>query len=163
VSLDALAAELGFRKQTILHHFGTKDALLGAVIERCAADLAAGLRHVLARDGDDWARVEAIVTAVFRAGARHPALLGFMREVTRLGPPASDRLTGALDDLVRLVGPRVGRYDTRLVLLHAYTAVIGAATEFEVLRALGERPSARRLLRRRDELLAALPSIASSR
>ena len=44
-SLDALAAELGVRKQTILYYFPSKEALLEAVIDACAADLTAELEH----------------------------------------------------------------------------------------------------------------------
>ena len=39
-SLDAIAGELGVRKQTILYWFPSKDALLDAVVERTAADRA---------------------------------------------------------------------------------------------------------------------------
>jgi TetR/AcrR family transcriptional regulator len=157
VSLDSLARDLGVRKQTILHHFGSKDALLGAVVDRCATDLALAIDGALDRAGTDGRRqVEAVVKAVFRLGARHPELLGFIREVSRLGPPASDRLTEALNRLVGRIGPALGRHDTRTVLLGAYSAVIGAATEVEVLGALGERPTARTVLRRRHELLGRL-------
>ena len=47
-SLDALAAELGIRKQTILYYFPSKEALLDAVIDRSAAELAATLEDALA-------------------------------------------------------------------------------------------------------------------
>src|SRR4051812_9040379 len=39
-SLDALAAGLGVRKQTILYYHPSKDALLDAVVEQAATDLA---------------------------------------------------------------------------------------------------------------------------
>jgi hypothetical protein len=50
------------------------------------------------------------------------------------------------------------RHDPGLLLLAAYSAVIGVATEVEVLRALGHEPSARSLVRRRAELLDFLRS-----
>jgi hypothetical protein len=50
------------------------------------------------------------------------------------------------------------RNDTRLLLLGAYSSVIGAATEVEVLRGLGYEPTARSLVRRRADLLAWLRS-----
>ena len=43
-SLDALAAELGITKQTILYWFGSKDGVLQAVVERIADELAATSR-----------------------------------------------------------------------------------------------------------------------
>jgi len=48
------------------------------------------------------------------------------------------------------------RYDPRLLLLAAYSMVTGLATEVEVLRAFGEEPTLRSLVRRRDELLSLL-------
>ena len=45
-SLDALAAELGIRKQTILYWFPSKEALLEAVIDRSAAELSVYLYAV---------------------------------------------------------------------------------------------------------------------
>ena len=166
-SLDALASTLGVRKQTILYWFPSKEALLDAVIDRSAADLAAALEGALARAGNGWARVEAIVRSVFRLAARRPELLGLLREVSRLGPPATVRLTDALEPLVvraasfldaEMAAGNLRRHDPRLVLLAAYSMVIGMATEVEVLRALGEEPNARSLVRRRAELLALLHS-----
>ena len=52
----------------------------------------------------------------------------------------------------------VRRQDPRLLLLTAYSTVIGVATEAEVLRAVGVEPTARSLLRRRNELIDFLRS-----
>ncbi len=166
-SLDGLAANLGLRKQTILHHFGTKDGLLAAVVDRSAAELAGALEEALARAGPGFERVEALVRAVFRLAARRPELLGLLREVSRLGPPSATRLVEVLDPLVErardflveeMEAGRMRRHDPRLLLLSAYCSVIGVATEVEVLRAVGVDPSARSLVRRRSELLAFLRS-----
>src|SRR4051794_31507043 len=100
-SLDSLAAELGVRKQTILYYFPNKDTLLAGVIDASAAELTAELERTLSRAGDGWARVEAVVRKVFRLAARRPALLGFVREVSRLGPPASVQLVDRLDPLLK--------------------------------------------------------------
>ena len=50
------------------------------------------------------------------------------------------------------------RHDPRLLLLAIYSTVIGMVTEVEVLRALGEEPTARSLVRRRSDVLALLRS-----
>ena len=50
------------------------------------------------------------------------------------------------------------RHDPRLLLLAIYSTVIGMLTEVEVLRALGEEPSTRSLVRRRGEILDLLRS-----
>jgi TetR/AcrR family transcriptional regulator len=166
-SLDALASGLGVRKQTILYHFGTKDALLDAVIDRSAAELSDALERALAKAGPGFQRVEALVKTVFRLAARRPELLGLLREVSRLGPPATSRLMDALDPLIErarafleaeMEAGNMRRQDPRLLLLSSYSTVIGVATEVEVLRAVGVEPTVRSLLRRRDELLEFLRS-----
>lgn len=166
-SLDAIAAQLGVRKQTILYHFASKADLLDAVIDRSATELADTLERALAKAGPGWARVEAVVRSVFRLAARRPELLGLLREVGRLGPPAATRLSEELGDLAaratswleaEMDAGHVRRQEPRLLLLAAYSAVIGVATEVEVLRALGVEPTARSLVRRRNELLRFLRS-----
>jgi TetR/AcrR family transcriptional regulator len=164
-SLDDLARELGIRKQTILYWFPSKEALLDAVVDRCAAEVASRLERAVAGAGEGFDRVDAIVRAMFRLAARHPSMLGFLREVTRLGPPASTRLLGAIEPLVarasafleaEMDAGRMRRHDPRVLLLAAYSMVTGLATEVEVLRAFGEEPTLASLVRRRDELLGLL-------
>jgi len=164
-SLDDLARSLGVRKQTILYWFPSKERLLEAVVDHVADEVTRRLERGLASAGEGFDRVEAMVRVMFRLAARHPAMLGFLREVTRLGPPASTRLLERLRPLVdRAAGyleaemdaGRMRRHDPRLLLLAAYSMVTGLATEVEVLRAFGEEPTLASLVRRRDELLALL-------
>lgn len=166
-SLDTLAKGLGLRKQTILYWYPSKDALLEAVIDRTAAELGATLERALSGAGKGWTRVEAIVKSVFRVSVRRPELLGVVREASRLGPPAATRLLAAMEPLMarataflacEMEAGRMRRQDPRMVLLAAYSAVLGMATEVEVLRALGFEPTARDLVRRRDQLLEFLRS-----
>jgi TetR/AcrR family transcriptional regulator len=166
-SLDALAAGLEIRKQTILYWFPSKEILLEAVIDRSAVELSAALEESLATAGNGWARVEAVVRSVFRLAARRPELLGLVREMGRLGTPAATRLVEALDPLVRRASEfleaemdagHMRRHEPGLLLLAIYSTVIGMLTEVEVLRAFGEEPTARSLVRRRNEILALLES-----
>ena len=166
-SLDALAGELGVRKQTILYYFSSKEALLAAAVDQAAADLTAVLESALSGPGQAWDRVEAIVRAVFRLAGRRPELLGLVREVSRLGPPAAtrfaavfgpliDRATGYLEQAMERGELRT--QDARLLLLMAYSSVVGVATEVEVLRALGVEPTGRVMVRQRAALLNFLRS-----
>jgi TetR/AcrR family transcriptional regulator len=166
-SLDALADGLGVRKQSILYWFPSKEALLEAVIDRSAAELRVALERSLDRAGTGWARVEAVVRSVFRLAARRPELLGLLRELSRLGPPAATRLVEALDPLVQrasafleaeMKSGHMRMHEPRLLLLAIYSTVVGMVTEVEVLKALGEEPTARSLVRRRSEILALLRS-----
>ena len=112
--------------------------------------------------------------AMFRLAARHPSMLGFLREVTRLGPAGLDPPAGRAHAAGRPGGGvprgRDGRRADppprpRLILLAAYSMVTGMATEVEVLRAFGEEPTLASLVRRRNELLALLrdaPAVAGA-
>jgi AcrR family transcriptional regulator len=182
-SLDAVAAASGVRKQTILYHFGGKEHLLEAVIDRSADELAEALERALrpstrraagtaterrrARPPDGWDRVEAVVRSVFRLAARRPEVLGLVREVSRLGPPHADRLMKQLEPLVvrattfleaEMRAGALRSQDPRLVLMTAYSLVVGFATEVEVQRALGYAAGPRAAVRRRAELLDFLHS-----
>jgi AcrR family transcriptional regulator len=166
-SLDSLAEGLGLRKQSILYWFPSKEVLLESLIDRSAAELAEALEDSLARAGNGWSRVEAVVRSVFRVAARRPELLGLLREVGRLGPPAATRLMLALEPLVarasafleaEMDSGHMRRHEPRLLLLAIYSTVVGMITEVEVLRALGEEPTARSLVRRRQEILRLLRS-----
>ena len=166
-SLDALAQGLEVRKQTILYWFPSKEVLLEAVIDHSAVELSAALEASLATAGSGWARVEAVVRSVFRLAARRPELLGLVREMGRLGTPAATRFATAVEPLVtratefleaEMDAGHMRRHEPRLLLLAIYSTVIGMLTEVEVLRAFGEEPTARSLVRRRNEILELLRS-----
>lgn len=161
-SLDQLAAELGVRKQTILYYHRSKAELLDAVIDRSSAEMAAVLEATIEHAGSGFERIEAIVRAVFRMAMRRPELLGLLREVSRLGPPAATRLTENFEPLVQratafleaeMDAGRFRRCDSRLLLVSVYSTIVGAATEVEVLRAVGIEPSLRSAAARRREVI----------
>jgi hypothetical protein len=93
--------------------------------------------------------------------------LGLLREVGRLGPPSATRLMLVLEPLVtrassfleeEMDAGHMRRHEPRLLLLAIYSTVVGMITEVEVLRALGEEPTPRSLVRRRQEILRLLRS-----
>ncbi len=177
VSLDSIARDSGIRKQTVLYYFGSKDALMEAVIDRTVSDLTAALLLAVEASptptGDDgeppdaWAGVEAVVREVFRFAVRRPEMLGLLREVTRLGPPWMDRVRAGFEPLVErarafleagMDSGRIRRCDPRLLLVSTYSTVMGVATEVEVLRTVGIEPTLRDTVVRRRELLRFLRS-----
>jgi TetR/AcrR family transcriptional regulator len=164
-SLDAIAADLGVRKQTILYWYPSKQALLDAVVARSAEDLHLTLDAALASAGPGLARLDAVMRAVFRYAVRRPALLGLLREVGRLGTEAAGDLVERMQPLVEravqflrdeMDAGTVRRADPRLVLLFTYSAVVGVATDVEAQRALGIDPTIASLARLRRELLTFL-------
>ncbi len=166
-SLDDIAAELGVSKQAILYYYPSKQALLDAVIDRSAVELAEVLEGALVAAGPNGDRIEAVVHSVFRLALRRPELLGLLREVSRLGPPAATRLSTALEPMVQrarafleeeMDAGRMRKSDPGLLLMSAYSTVLGVATEVEVLRAVGIEPGMKAMVRRRAELIAFLRS-----
>lgn len=164
-SLDGLATDLGVRKQTILYWYPSKDALLTAVIDRTSSEVTNRLERAVVMSEPGFGRIEAIVRSMARLSARYPAMLGFMREVSRLGPPASTRLTASIEPLVERASAylraemdagRMRRHDPRTLLLAAYSMVTGLGTEPETLTVFGEAPTLESLIRRRDALLEVL-------
>lgn len=166
-SLDDLAGDLGLRKQTILYHFCSKQGLLEAVVDRSAAELIGTLESAVLVGGTGWGRIEAVVRSVFRLALRRPELLGLLREVSRPGSPTAVRLAAQLEPLVErsvvfleaeMERGRLRPAEARLLLLSAYSTVVGTATEVEVLRAVGIEPTLRTMALRRRALLAFLRS-----
>ena len=166
-SLDDLAAELGIRKQSILYHYPSKDALLDAVVDHAVGELTDVFWAVIDTSDSGFDRVDAMVRRVFRLAMRRPELLGLLREVTRLGPPVLNRATDALEPLIKgatewladeMRAGRVRESDPQLLAFSVYSTVMGVATEIEVLRAVGVEPNLRQTVRRRQELLRFLRS-----
>lgn len=166
-ALDAVGASLGITKQAVLYWYPSKEALFDAVVLRGAEELAGVLEAALRQGGHGWARVEAVVRSVFGLAVQRPHLLGLLREVSRLGSPGAVVFTERMAPLVQrargflegeMAAGRMRRQDPSLLLLSAYSAVVGTATEVEVMRALGVEPSLRSATRRRRELLAFLRS-----
>jgi len=203
-SLDSIAADCGVRKQTVLYHFGSKESLLEAVIDRTLEEVSAALLAVVDGTGagetgtrgqgsavegpgvegpgvtgaggttmpsvmgsEGWDVIRSVVKEVFRIAVRRPELLGLLREVTRLGNPWTARVRLSFEPLeARAVGfleseaesGRIRCGDPRLILVSAYSKIMGTATEVEVQRALGVEPTLRETARRRRELLDFLRS-----
>ena len=160
-SLDALADQLGIRKQTILYYFPSKQAVFEAVIDAAAVDLVKAFDEEASRGLVGLDQVEAIVRRVFRLAVARPELLGLIREVTRPGSLSADRLATqiapvldrARDFLQREMDAGHLRHsDPEMLLLSLYSTVVGVATELEVQRAMGLPPTLRGTVARRQEL-----------
>ncbi len=145
-SLDDLARELGFTKQTILYHFGSKNGLLEAVLVDAADRLIDQLDGAVDAIEPGWPKVESVIRAAFALAISQPHLLGLLREVSRIGPPHSDvvlqKLTPLVDAAIRSIeeGMSTGQFrrgNPRVVLVSAYAAVTGVVTDAGALTAVG--------------------------
>ncbi len=156
------------RKQSILYWFPSKEALLEALIDRSAGELADALEDVPGRAGSRVGAGRgrgAIGLPPGRAPSRapRPACARWAGSAR----PAATRLMLALEPLVQRASAflaaemdagHMRRHEPRLLLLAIYSTVVGMITEVEVLRALGEEPTPRSLVRRRQEILRLLRS-----
>ena len=162
VSLDEIARVVGVRKQTVLYWFASKDELVDAVLETTAAELVVVIDAAVRSAPDDpLERIDAVVRAVFRPAVRRPALLGLVREMSRLPEAQADRLRMHVQALVdrcieylalEMDKGRLRSGNPGLIVSLAYATVTGIATEPEALRAVGWEPSAIGLRHLRDEL-----------
>jgi len=164
-SLDDLANDVGLTKQAILYHFSSKGGLLGAVITRTASELVAVFDHDVDHSTIGFARIESVVRVTFRLAATRPEVLGLLRQVSRLGEPHATALATGLGTMLErargflereMDAGRLRRHEPRLLMLSAYSAIIGVATEPEVMRAMGVEPSLRSLIEARTELTSFL-------
>ena len=161
-SLDALAHQLGIRKQTILYWFPSKRALFDAVIDDAGSALVVAFDEAAATGRVGFSQVETIVRRVFRIAVRRPELLGLVREVSRPGSLTASRLAEqvrpvfdrARDFLAReMDAGRLRPSDPSMLLLSLYSTVVGVATELEVQRAIGIDLTLRAAVQRRRELV----------
>jgi len=161
-SLDDLAAEVGITKQAILYHFSSKQELLAATIELAVQELGGALSEAADAEARGFQRIEDLVRATFSLAARRPEVLGLVRIVSRQGGTASGKLASSmgfmLAEAVKFVeeemsAGRFRRLEPRMLLLAVYSAVVGVATEPEVMRALGLEPDLRSLVRARRETI----------
>ena len=171
VSLDEIAREVGVRKQTVLYWFPSKDVLVDAVLEQVATELLVVIDAAIRSAADDpLDRIDAVVRAVFRPAVRRPALLGLVREVSRLPTAHADRLRSMVQPTVdrcvdylslEMDKGRLRRADPGMIAALAYATVTGLATEPEALRAVRWQPTATGLRHLRDELRAFLRAALS--
>ncbi len=166
-SLDSLAKELGIRKQSILYHYPTKEALLDAAVSGAIEVLATVLSDAVRESEEGWDRIEIMVRKVFRLAIQRPELLGLLREVSRLGPPTLTKAIKGLDPLIEgatdwleaeMTIGRIRESDPYLLVISVYSVIMGAATEGNLLEAIGIQQTPRDVALRRKELLRFLRS-----
>jgi TetR/AcrR family transcriptional regulator len=158
-SLEAIASEVGVRKQTLLYYFPTKEALL----EACLTAAGERLAEVIARslDGKDAAedRAQAVIHAVFALAEEWPEFPMFIREAGRQGPDAFERFAGVLEPMrLRAIeflqsgmdNGQIRKQDPAFLLFTLYTAVVGSLTEASVLNVVVGPQKGRASLRKRE-------------
>ena len=167
VSLDEIAARSGVRKQTSCTGSRRRTSWSTRCSNRSPPSWSVVIEAAIRSASDDpLDRIDAVVRAVFRPAVRRPALLGLVREISRLPAAQADRLragctrwwNGRRLPALEMDKGHLRRADPGLIAALGYATVTGIATEPEALRAVGWRPSAvglRHLHRRAPAFLRA--------
>lgn len=133
-SLNDIAAGVGIRRPSLLHHFSSKEALYQEVFERLLSDWFDRLSGAIATPEHGWVKVELVLRAGFRFFADNP---GYVRMVRREAIDAGQHLAIDMASVLRPMFDQAADYfdremesgtfrrqDSRHLLITGYGALL---------------------------------------
>lgn len=164
-SLNDIAAGVGIKRPSLLHHFPSKDELYGEVFERMLSDWMEHVESAMAVSGSGWERFSGVLSAGFELFCRNPAYVRLMRrEALEGGERLGIDLMGVVAPLFEaavewmegeMIAGRFRKVDARQALITAYATLLGYVSDAPFISGLtvDDALSPEMLVARREHLL----------
>lgn len=133
-SLNDIAAAVGIRRPSLLHHFPSKDSLYEESFERVLGDWLDRLAGAIAEQASGWAKVESVLRAGFRLFEDNPDYVRLMRREAldggaHLGIDLSEVLRPLFEAAVEyfereMTDGTFRRHDPRHLVITAYGSIL---------------------------------------